>query len=184
MEFKEIYKDCIYSVKFDNEDLDEYSKAFQLWKDIDYLVDFFKTNAKYIDNPIWQKAGLSPETPNDSAKRVAKESVVLAGTILNLVQNSMNGETPDLEDFFVPLEGKYSFVSELTPHKAYGTFSPSLLRLYAIKLEENAYLIVCGGIKLAATIQESPGLKETLLNKIDNVLSYMKSNGITELEDF
>lgn len=183
MEIREIYKDCLYSIKFDEADTDEYSRAISLWNDLDFLVDFFRANAKEVDQPFWREVGLNSDTPLASAERVASEAIVLAAHIRDLAQNAINGDVPDFEDFFHPLGGKYSYVRELEPHKSYGTFSPSLLRLYAIRIDRNVYLIVFGGIKLGSTIQNSPGLKEQVFNRIDNVIAYLKANGIFEADD-
>ncbi len=183
MEIREIYKDCLYSIKFDEADTDEYSRVLALWKDLDYLVEFFKANAKEVDQPFWREVGLNPDSPYASAERVASEAIVLAAHIHELAQNAKVGEIPDFEDFFHPLGGKYSYVRELEPHKSYGSFNPSLLRLYAIKLERNVYLVVFGGIKLGRTIQNSPGLKEKVFNRIDNVIAFLKANGIFEGSD-
>lgn len=183
MDIREIYKDCLYSIKFDEADTDAYSQAISLWRDLDYLVEFFKKNAKEVDQPFWREVGLNPDTPLASAERVASEAIVLAAHIRDLAQNTADGEIPDFEDFFQPIGGKYSYVRELEPHKSYGTFTPSLLRLYAIKLDRNVYLIVFGGIKLGSTIQNSPGLKEQVFNRIDNVIAFLKANGIFEADD-
>lgn len=183
MDIQEIYKGCLYSIKFDDADANEYSRVLSLWKDLDYLVDFFKKYAKEVDQPFWREVGLLPDNPIASAERVASEALVLASHIRDLAQNVKDGKLPDFEDFFQPLGGKYSYVRELEPHKSYGTFKPSLLRLYAIKFDTNVYLIVFGGIKLGRTIQNSPGLKEQVFNKIDNVISFLKANGIYEEED-
>lgn len=183
MEIREIYKGCLYSIKFDETDADEYSRVIALWKDLDYLVNFFKENAREVDQPFWREAGLNPDTPIASAERVASEAIVLASHIRDLAQNAKDGELPDFENFFQPLGGKYSYVRELEPHKSYGTFRPSLLRLYAIKLGRNVYLIVFGGIKLGSTIQNSPGLKEQVFRRIDNVMTFLKANGIFEEDD-
>jgi hypothetical protein len=67
--------------------------------------------------------------------------------------------------------------------KSYGTFRPSLLRIYAIKMEANTYLITGGGIKLADTIQNSPDLKDHILQDIDLVRDYLKRNGIMDSDD-
>lgn len=67
--------------------------------------------------------------------------------------------------------------------KSYGPNSPSLLRMYAIKMEDNVYLITGGGIKLADTIQNSPGLKDHVLQNIDRVKRYLKEEGIIDSED-
>lgn len=67
--------------------------------------------------------------------------------------------------------------------KSYGNKSPSLLRLYAIKMNNNTYLITGGGIKLADTILNSPDLKNHVLQNINYVKSRLKANGIIDSED-
>ncbi len=183
MDIREIYKGCLYSIKFDEADNDEYSRVVKLWKDLDYLVAFFQANAKEIDQPFWREAGLNPNDPNTSAERVVNEAMALTDHIHKLAHNAQAGRLPDFEYFFHPLGGKYSYVRELEPHKSYGSFRPSLLRLYAIKMGLNVYLIVFGGIKLGKTIQNSPGLKDEVFKRIDNVIAFLKSNGILEGED-
>ena len=67
--------------------------------------------------------------------------------------------------------------------KSYGTGRPPLLRMYAIKMGKNEYLITGGGIKLADTIQNSPGLKDHVLQNIDRVRRWLKNNGVLDGED-
>lgn len=67
--------------------------------------------------------------------------------------------------------------------KSYGIENPSFLRMYAIKLKENTYLITGGGIKLADTIQNSPELKKHVLQNIDKVRTWLRENGIYDAED-
>lgn len=43
--------------------------------------------------------------------------------------------------------------------------------------------MVHGGLKLADTIQNSPGLRTEVFRRIDQTLAYMKREGITEQED-
>ncbi|MBO5700268.1 MAG: hypothetical protein J6R57_02490, partial [Bacteroidales bacterium] len=89
----------------------------------------------------------------------------------------------DFDEYFHFLDGKYKCLWTLEPMKSYGTGMPSLLRLYAIKIDSNCYLIVYGGIKLGATIQDSPVLKDNVFKKIDEVLSYLRVNGIADSDD-
>lgn len=67
--------------------------------------------------------------------------------------------------------------------KSYGIVRPSLLRMYAIKLDPNSYLITGGGIKLGDTIQNSPDLKDHVLQNIDKVKTWLKQNGISDSND-
>ena len=62
--------------------------------------------------------------------------------------------------------------------KAYGKNKHTFLRLYAIKLGQNCYLIVYGGLKLGRAVQDSPILKDNVIRKIDWALYYLKQEGI------
>ena len=98
-------------------------------------------------------------------------------------KNATDGKKPDFDSHFKSLEGKYKYELQWPPMKSYGTIRPSLLRMYAIKMKENVYLITGGGIKLSDTIQNSPVLKEHVIQDIDRVRSFLKENGIMDNED-
>ena len=183
MEIVEIYKDWLYSIQFDESDLNEYRRIFKEWHDLDYLVSFFEENKDMIDSPFWKNAGLNPDTPEKSASRVIEEANELESYIRELVLNMKSGDKPDFDMYFHFLEGKYKCLWSLAPMKSYGVAKPSMLRLYAIKLDSNCYLIVYGGIKLGDTIQNSPVLKDNVIKKIDKVLEFLRSNGITDGDD-
>lgn len=183
MEIVEIYEDWLYSISFDEEDLNEYHRVFREWHDLDYLVRFFSDHKGYVNTVFWRNAGLDPDNPEKSASRVIDEANNLEMYIRELVANCSDEIKPDFDEYFHFLGGKYKCLWSLEPMKSYGTDTPSLLRLYAIKIESNCYLIVYGGIKLGDTIQNSPVLKDKVFNKIDSVLAFLKANGITESDD-
>ncbi|MBO5407263.1 MAG: hypothetical protein J6A27_07115 [Bacteroidales bacterium] len=184
MEVVRIYGEWLYSIQFDEEDLNEYVRIFKQWHNLDYLEKFFCDNAEYIDSPFWKNAGLHPDEPEISAQRVLDEANGLEEYICKLVENMNLGIKPDFDEYFHFLGGKYKCLWTLEPMKSYGTGNPSLLRLYAIKIDKNCYLIVCGGIKLGTTIQNSPVLKDEVFKKIDKVLQFLRANGIEESDDF
>ncbi len=183
MEIVSIYDEWLYSIQFDEEDLNEYVRIFKEWHNLDYLVRFFSDNSDFINTPFWKNAGLDPSAPEFSALRVLEEAEELEAYISELVSNMNLGEKPDFDEYFHFLDGKYKCLWTLEPMKSYGTGMPSLLRLYAIKIDSNCYLIVYGGIKLGATIQDSPVLKDNVFKKIDEVLCYLRVNGIADSDD-
>lgn len=183
MEIVEIYKDCLYSIHFDEEDLNEYRRVFREWHDLDYLVDFFIEHAEFLNTEFWKSVGIDFKSPESSAQIVIDEADNLEIHLRKMVRNAEVGREPDLDSYFHFLGGKYKCLWSLEPVKSYGVAKPSLLRLYAIKIESNCYLIVYGGIKLSDTIQNSPVLRDNVFRKIDAVLDYLKNNGITQMED-
>ena len=183
MEIVEIYPDCLYAVKFDDKDKNEYESAFSLWQDLDYLVNFFDDNKDLVNVDFWKEA-LPSLDAEDLARSIINESLDLLLYIKELANNTSNGNAPGFDDFFHELGGKkYAYLREYVPHKSYGTATPTMLRLYAIRLESNCYIVVHGGIKLTKDIQGTPLLSKELFPKIDNVLQYFRANGIIDAED-
>ena len=158
MEIVEIIPPYLYSVKYDDEQLDEYHRMFRDWHEVGYLAEFFRLNADYLHTALERHLN-------------------------QLAENADNGETPDFESYFHPLDGKYVYEWRLIPMKGYGMGKPTFIRLYAIRLETNCFLLVYGGLKLADTIQNSPVLNKEVFKRIDQTLAYMKREGITEQED-
>lgn len=180
LEIIAIYPPYIYSVQYDDVEENEFDRLFQQWNDLEYVTQFFETFQEYLKSPVWQK---TPE-PEDAALQVLREAADLEDLFEELYDNTINNiEGKDFDSHFYYLDGKYQYELERPPMKSYGTNRPSLLRIYAIKMDRNTYLITGGGIKLADTIQNSPDLKDHVLNNIDKVRQYLKANGIMDSDD-
>ncbi len=182
LEIVSIYPDYLFAVKFDDKDHNEYEAAFSLWRDLDYLVDFFDKNKNLLETKFWHNAGYSTDS-EDLAKSIVDESFAFEKHIKRIAANTTNSEKPDFDEFFQELGGQYKFIREHVPHKSYGTASPTMLRLYAIRVSANCYVVIHGGIKLTKKIQDTPQLRKELFSKIDNVLRFFKANGIIDTED-
>ena len=87
-----------------------------------------------------------------------------------------------LDSMFYYLDGQYKDMVELTPMKAYGGNSPAFIRLYALKIDRNCYLVIHMGIKLAKRISESPELKDEVIKRLDQSIRYLKEEGIIDRE--
>ena len=179
MEIIAIYPPYIYSIQYDDVETSEFARLFQQWNDVDYITRFFDTYQDYLKSPVWHNIS----EPEDAARQVLQEAYDLEDLFDVLFDNTINGEENDFDSHFHYLEGKYKYEIERPPMKSYGTNRPSLLRIYAIKMGTNTYLITGGGIKLAETIQDSPDLKNHVLRNIDRVRQYLKANGITDSDD-
>ena len=178
MEVDEIYKPYIYSIKYDGQEECEFDRLFDDWNDMTRLVEFMTVNQEYLNNPIWGER----YTPEKAARKVRDEAVELEDLLFDLCKNTDEGKVPDFDSHFKFLDGKYQ-VYEYVPMKSYGTGKPSFLRMYAIKLKSNLYVITGGGIKLADTIQNSPDLKNHVLQNIDKVRIWLIENGIMDEQD-
>lgn len=179
MVIEEIFPPHIYSVRYDGEDDNEYDRLFNEWNDMEYVTTFMETHQQYLSSPVWSQT----PTPEDASRQVYEEAEIMESNFEELAENSANGSKPDFDSLFRFFNGKYQYELEIPPMKSYGPKRPSLLRIYAIKLQQNRYLITGGGIKLADTIQNSPGLQDHVLQNIDKVRDFLFTNGISDSED-
>ena len=181
MDIIEIITNRIYSIKYDEEDTAEYYRLFNKeWTDVESLLDFFQSHLEFTENEFWGFLGNDPEI---AAARVLKDAHMLEPHLRDLAKNSNNGEHPDLDNYFKPLNGKYAYDIEHIPMKGYGVLESTFLRLYAIRIEVNCYLIVYGGIKLNSSIQNSPDLQDKVFNRIDRVKQYLVDEIIIDKDD-
>lgn len=182
MKITEIYPDSLFAIQFDENDQNEFEKAFTLWQDLNYLVDYFSANSDLLESDFWKSIPI-PADYEALSKNVVEESFDLQDYIQEIAENTANGVQPDFDSFFQELGGKYKYLRQYIPQKAYGTNSPSMLRLYALRIAANCYLVVHGGIKLTKEIHDTPSLRDELFVKIDNVLQFLNANGILDSED-
>ena len=180
MEIVAIFPPYIYSIQHDGRLENEYDRLLDEWNDVSHVVQFMEENSAYLDADIWNNV----RQPEDAAAQVLDEAARLEELFEQLHENVTKGETPDFDSHFHLLEGKYKYEIKQPPMKSYGTTRPSLIRLYAIKMASNTYLITGGGIKLADTIQNAPYLKDHILQEIDLTREYLKANGIMDSSDF
>ncbi len=174
-----IFPPYIYSIHYDAEEDNEYDRLFDAWNDPEYVTGFMCDNQDYLQSDTW----IQIQNPEDAAKQVMSEAEELENQFEALADNSDNGTKPDFDSLFHYLEGKYKYELEIAAMKSYGPYRPSLLRMYAIRMKPNCYLITGGGIKLAKKIQDSPELKDHALQNIDRVKDYLLRNGISDSND-
>lgn len=175
-----IYDKHLYSIRYEGDELSVLDRLLDDWTDVDKVVDFMERHGNYLKSAFWSsKIGC----PEDAARKVLREAEAYSEFFDNLDENSHNGLKPDFDSYFKELGGKYKFQYVYVPLKGYGVEEPSFLRIYAIKIEPNCYLVVDGGIKLAKKIQDSPELKDHVFKNIDNVIDFLQKTGIIDGED-
>lgn len=95
-----------------------------------------------------------------------------------MAENSLIDKTPDLDDFFEPLHKTEAFGHPrfYTDFKAKGVKAP-WVRLYAVKLDENLYVLTGFGIKLVKGMKDDEKLKAELL-KLEKATQHLRSTGM------
>jgi hypothetical protein len=164
---------------YDEKQEDEYTSLFRSWNDVNYVMQFMEEHKELLNASVWR----GRNTPVIATKQVMNEADGMKLLFERLNTNAKKGRKPDFDDLFVYLDGKYKYVREWHPMKSYGPIHPSMLRMYAIKMGSNIYLITGGGIKLSDSIQHSPDLKDHVIQNIDRVRAFLRENGIMDSDD-
>ncbi len=94
--------------------------------------------------------------------------------------------TEHLDELFKPLDITDTRMSELTREKARNwdrDRHASWLRIYAIRLEPNVYVVTGGAIKLSRKMQEREHTALEL-DKLNRCKAYLKANGVFDQDSF
>lgn len=173
MRFEDVLSNgTLWATVYDGEKENVLTQLFTNWLDPLYLRKFFTENIRDLESYF-------KITNVDSAVfDTFQDATSLACLILDL-----NPEV-ELDILFRPLENSRIGEMVLSREKAKGkplSNHSSWLRLYAIRVEENVFLITGGAIKLTRTMREREHtLKE--LNRMEQVRNYLINEGVVDLE--
>lgn len=155
-----IFADHLWSVKYDGCKRDVLNELFDKWEDTEYLYTYFEQHRELVERGPWKDY-----SSEELAVMAVEEGLEFYDRLCDIVSDP----TRSLDDEFIFLS-KESAEWPLVKYKSYG-FShnwsimsnrKSLLRLYAIKIDSNQYVITGGGIKLVREMHEMPELKKEL----------------------
>jgi hypothetical protein len=166
MEIIDTFVPCLYAFKFSDESLDELERVFDEWADPMYLFQFFEENNKDIDITIEQ-----------AIEKIQKEAKFLRDKLIKLASdepNKLNGLFKNLNN--------YEYTAKLLQEqKARNRW----LRLYAIKIDDNNYVITGGAIKLDNQhLMQDRDYTQKELDKINKCRDYLKDEGVIDDDSF
>lgn len=163
-----VITDSLYSVQYEDESLHEFEKYFDLWNNPMYLREFFEEHEKDLKSGFW-----SDITIEEAIIRTRKEAKSLEKKIKQLAEYGKVDPDETLSTFFEPLSvGK---IEKFEKDKAKGLSRKSWLRIYAIRIDVN-FFVVCGGaIKLTKTMNTRTHLLKEL-EKLEFTRNYLMEN--------
>ena len=176
MEFVQIIEgyDHLWAVKHPDKEYDELTLLFQQWNDVSFLLDFF------IENLDDLKSYFRIERISTAIEDTFEDAKALEELILEFPY------TENLDQLFKPLAQFDTKIQELSREKARNwnrQQHSSWLRIYAIRLEPNVYVVTGGAIKLTATMQER---KHTTieLEKLNQCRNFFLANDVFDKDSF
>ncbi|MGM0636376.1 MAG: hypothetical protein ACQESK_09945 [Bacteroidota bacterium] len=153
-----VVEDSLYSVQYKDEFLHEFEKYFDLWNDPMYLRAFFEEHISDLKSDYWKNT-----TIEEAILRTRKEAKQLEKKLLDLAKTGKINRYETLSTLFKPLsKGK---MGEFEKDKAKGLSKNSWIRIYAIRLEANLFVVCGGAIKLTETMNN----RDHLLKELDKL---------------
>jgi len=181
MEIKGIFaiiKDSLISVKFSENETDEFERIFDNWTDVEFLIDFFNKHIKDLQSGFYGTVSVE-----QAIERTIDDAEHLEETILEIAESGKTDDYETLQTLFKPLKDLDYLLKDHLKTKAYGLAYKSWLRVYAIRIAKNTFVITGGTIKLTQTMNEREHLKKELI-KLEIVKAYLVENGLFDEDDF
>ena len=176
MKFERIIngKDHLWAVRDMDKPNNELAALFQKWNDAEYLWEFFLENLDDL------KEFFHIERISEAVEDTIEDAEELERLILEIPY------TENLDELFHPLGSTDMVIRELTREKARNwdrIGHVSWLRVYAIRLEKNVFVITGGAIKLTHTMQDRSHTQEEL-DKLNRCRQYLLDNGVFDSDSF
>lgn len=146
----------LYAVVWD--EINAFDSLMDNWTSVSFLRGFAKDNAIHDVHFF--------------IKKISKEVTCIDDLFLRYVQQKGN-----IDNYFRPLSNSEYLDKVLSLQK--GKINTQILRIYAIKIESNCYVITGGAIKLTRTMQEH---RDTLmeLQKLNKLKNFLIQEGILD----
>lgn len=149
-------------------EIDEWERLFDLWRNALYLENFFKKNDEYFDTPYW----FAIKAKYDNLSKITKEK---AKAFFNKIKYNQK----NLEEHFQPLNDDTYIFKGLTKGKS----KHSWLRIYAIKIDENRFIVTGGAIKLTHEMKDHDSTVEEL-KKLEKVKNFLIEKNVFDSDSF
>jgi len=156
----------LFAVHYSNEKHDELKRLLLLWNDVSYLNQFLIQNKSDIPKG---------KTITQLVRQIIDNANEIDDTLYNLILD----ESMNIDSFFKPLNNNEYKILELWKQKGRNNY----LRIYALRIDTNCYLITGGAIKFTRIMDDRPHTKKEL-NKIEKCRNYLLDNNVTDEESF
>ena len=159
----------LYSFKYPDEQFDELERLFDEWIDTEILFTFFadnKCDLKFFDITV-------EEAVTETTKKVYE--------IQKVMKNFAEQENPDLDSLFINLNDMDQRISPMSLQKSKKKFR--WLRIYAIRIDSNYYVITGGTIKLTKNMSDRSHTKREF-DKLVFCKNFLVAHGVSDIDTF
>lgn len=204
MDIVKIYEPNLFSVRYDGDRLHIYRLVYNQLTDETYLRHFFETFNHRISDYLIQTLNFPREEIEEYISEVNDRMIDIDEYIDEICNSIRSGKLKDFGDMFEPHSkqdirnlpdggGKSSkYGTSYLPVKCWGLEGkPSLVRIYAIELSLDCYIIIYGGIKIDLDTNTCPAfdkngnvttLEDEIRQRVKIVCDFLHKHGIIDKE--
>ncbi|MCD6090056.1 MAG: hypothetical protein J7J72_01020 [Bacteroidales bacterium] len=170
-----IIEDSLYAIKYKDKEYNEFSRLFEDWSDIEFLESFFEEHKQDLQSGFYKNISIE-----DAVEQTLIEADGLEQLIKKIAVKGKSDDYQNLQTLFKPLNNRDEYpIPDYQKTKVYGSARNSWLRMYAIRIESNTFVITGGAIKLTRTMNERTHLLEEL-EKLKSVKQALIEEGIID----
>lgn len=162
MKIVPIFADRLYAFHYEDERDNEYERLMDLWTDVEYLYNFARLNNKADVQAFVADILDQTETLQDFLDILDQNNVPYRRYFSAL--NPAESKNPDL-----PLQK--------------GKIRKDWLRLYAVKIDHDCFVITGGAIKMSQAMQDHPDTNKEL-GKMRAARIFLRQNGVFDDDSF
>lgn len=173
-------REGLFSIHLKDELEDEVTKCFEHWLlNPQYLYDFFTLHQNDLNNGYYGKTISIQEAINYTRN----EADHLFKKLEHLAISGTNKGSDNLSLAFQPLRD-FDYTSGILQQvKAKTKVQKKWLRIYAIKIGPNTFVVTGGAIKLVGAMNERTHLLKEK-QKLEDIKDYLREEGILDQDDF
>lgn len=168
----------LYSFLYDGNSVPEYDRIMNNWSDTEYLTGYFLKNLEFLKEPYFDGQSL-----DNLISLISTEVLEIDDMLQDYSEMGFNQSNVTLQQIFRPLyDEDYRLMVYQRAKTSIDKGKYRLLRIYAVRMGPNAYVITGGAIKLTKKMQDHPETKNEL-EKLESARKYLITHDFLTEED-
>lgn len=201
MEIVELYRPSLFAIRYDGDRLNIYRLVYKDLVDEKYLSKFFDAFGHRISDYLVNAYGYPRSETEEYMAEVNDRMIDIDEEIHQICLDILEGKRADFGTMFVPHSSQdirttpygggksQRYGTNYLPVKCWGSAKPSLVRIYAIELALDCYIIIYGGIKIDLNTKDSPvfdengdisSLEKEIEKRVKKVSAFLAEKGIID----
>lgn len=171
-------KPTLYAIRFSDSESNELDRNFDLWNDPEYLRNFFEQHSG--DLRSYNHFHRKEYSIEDAVRKTLRDAENLENRLLDIAESDDGYEV--LQTFFRQLNDMETDSYPLQKTKGKLKYQ-SWLRIYAIRIDSDLYVMTGGAIKLTKKMQEREHTQAEI-NKMKQVVNFLRSQNLINEDEF